>query len=246
MSNDSALQKDSQVSFADNDKQDVILSLKGISKDYRQGRSIIEVLKQVDLDVNKGEMVAIVGASGSGKSTLLHIAGLLDEADSGTIQIAGGDIRQSHDLKNAHKVRLNHIGFIYQHHHLLRDFNARENAAMPLLISGDNKKLALEKAESILNDVGLGSRLYNMPGELSGGEMQRVAIARSIINEPDIILADEPTGNLDPHASSEIFELFLSQAKNRGAAIVMVTHNMQLASKMDKSYKLDYNLVRDL
>ena len=225
-----------------NSQAEAILSLRGISKDYRQGRSIIEVLKNVNLDVYRGEMVAIIGASGSGKSTLLHIAGLLDEADSGTVQIAGGDIRQSHNLKDAHKVRLNHIGFIYQHHHLLRDFNARENTAIPLLIKGGDKKLALEKAESILNDVGLGNRLYNMPGELSGGEMQRVAIARSIINEPDIILADEPTGNLDPHASGEIFELFLSQARTRGAAVVMVTHNMGLASKMDRSYELDYNL----
>lgn len=220
-----------------------LLKLSGICKDYRQGRSTIEVLTGIDLEIFAGDMVAIVGASGSGKSTLLHIAGLLDKADKGTIQIADVRDDQVANLKHIHQVRLQNIGFIYQYHHLLPDFTARENAAMPLIIAGININEAYDKADELLNRVGLGNRLYNLPGELSGGEMQRVAIARSLINNPKIILADEPTGNLDPHNADEVFAIFLEQSKQLGAAIVMVTHNMDLAKKMDRTYKLDYRLV---
>ena len=221
-----------------------ILKLQNINKDYRQGRSTIEVLKNVNLEVSKGKMVAIVGASGSGKSTLLHIAGLLDKADSGSVHIDNIPDHKLKNLKYAHQIRLENLGFIYQHHHLLRDFNAQENAAMPMLISGMCKDEAFQRAAELLGSLGLAGRLGNVPGELSGGEQQRVAIARALINNPKLILADEPTGNLDPHTAQEVFELFLDRAKNFGAAIIMVTHNMDLAAKMDQSYKLDYTLER--
>lgn len=218
--------------------QHIVFALKDIAKDYHQGRSVVEVLKTINLEVVAGQMVAIVGASGSGKSTLLHIAGLLDRADRGTVFIDGYQ-RDAADLEGVTKIRLKKIGFIYQYHHLLGDFTARENVAMPLIISGAKASEACDLADELLNKVGLGNRLYNLPGELSGGEMQRVAIARSLINNPAVILADEPTGNLDPHTADEIFELLLARAEEHGAAIVMVTHNMLLAAKMHKCYKLD-------
>lgn len=220
----------------------IILKLHNINKDYYQGRSVIEVLRDVNLEVAKGEMVAIVGASGSGKSTLLHIAGLLDRPNSGSVVIDDIPEHRTHNLKYAAQIRLQNLGFIYQHHHLLRDFNTQENAALPLLIDGANKDEAFQRAGDLLNKLGLGNRLYNVPGELSGGEQQRVAIARALINNPKIILADEPTGNLDPKTSEEVFELFLERAHNMGSAIIMVTHNMALAKQMHKSYKLDYTL----
>ncbi len=222
----------------------VVLQLKNINKDYRQGRSTIEVLKNVNLEITKKQMVAIVGASGSGKSTLLHIAGLLDSADSGSVHIENIPKYKLNNFKYAPQIRLENLGFIYQYHHLLGDFTAQENAAMPLLIAGIGKDQALEKSENLLKKLGLGSRLYNFPGELSGGEQQRVAIARALINDPKLILADEPTGNLDPNTAEEIFELFLDRAENSGSAIVMVTHNISLAKRMHKTYKLDYRLER--
>lgn len=222
----------------------LVLKLTGICKDYKQGRSIIEVLKDINLEVFAGEMIAIIGASGSGKSTLLHIAGLLDVADKGTIQIGMNSVvRDASKIKDATSVRLSQIGFIYQYHHLLNDFSARENVAMPLIITGEKTSKACDIADELLNQVGLGNRLYNLPGELSGGEMQRVAIARSLINNPEVIFADEPTGNLDPHTAEEIFQLLLSRAQKQGAAIVMVTHNINLASRMHRCYKLDYSLI---
>ncbi len=219
-----------------------ILTLKNICKDYTQGRSVIEVLKNINLTVHAGEMVAIVGASGSGKSTLLHIAGLLDAADSGQVSIAGIEDVKTNNLKHANKIRLENMGFIYQHHHLLRDFTAQENAAMPLLIKGIKKSDAMDMAAELLEDLGIGKRLFNVPGELSGGEQQRVAIARALINKPKIILADEPTGNLDPHTAEEVFVMFQEHAEKHGAAIVMVSHNLKLAAKMHKVYKLDGEL----
>ncbi len=220
-----------------------ILTLKNISKDYKQGRSVVEVLKNIDLQVSRSQTIAIVGASGSGKSTLLHIAGLLDLADSGTITIDGVSSAKISNLRHANEIRLEYMGFIYQHHHLLRDFTAQENAAMPLFIRGIKKSEAMDKSAEILEQLGLGKRLYNVPGELSGGEQQRVAVARALINNPKIILADEPTGNLDPHTAEEVFAMFLERAEKFGTAIIMVSHNLELAAKMQKTYKLDYGLV---
>lgn len=224
-----------------------ILTLKEISKDYRQGRSVIEVLKNVNLSVHPKEMVAIVGASGSGKSTLLHIAGLLDTADSGEIFIDNVEDIRIKNLRYSNSVRLENMGFIYQYHHLLTDFTAQENAAMPLLINNIPKKEAMERSATILEELGLGKRLYNVPGELSGGEQQRVAVARALINNPKIILADEPTGNLDPHTADEVFAIFLERIEKENTAIIMVTHNLELAAKMDKTYKLSQgSLVESL
>ena len=187
--------------------------------------------------------INVVGTSGSGKSTLLHIAGLLDAPDAGNIEIAGVTSDKIMNLRYANQIRLEHMGFIYQHHHLLRDFTAQENAAMPLFIQGVRKSEAMDKAADLLEQLGLGKRLYNVPGELSGGEQQRVAVARALINNPKIILADEPTGNLDPHTAEEVFAMFLERAENFGTAVIMVSHNLELAAKMQKTFKLDYSLV---
>ncbi len=224
-------------------KSQLVLSLRGVCKDYRQGRSVIEVLKNIDLDVYSGQMIAIVGASGSGKSTLLHIAGLLDYPTQGAVHIEGVSDALIVHLKNADRIRLENLGFVYQYHHLLRDFTAQENAAMPLLIKGVNKSEAMDRSEDILGDLGLSKRLWNVPGELSGGEQQRVAIARALISDPRIILADEPTGNLDSNTADEVFNMLLERAQKHNTAIVMVSHNMSLASKMHKTYKLDYSLM---
>lgn len=220
-----------------------VLTLKNISKDYKQGRSTVEVLKNINLQVSRGQTIAIVGASGSGKSTLLHIAGLLDSADSGTTIIDGLSFSKISNFRHTNQIRLKYMGFIYQHHHLLRDFTAQENAAMPLLIKGTKKSEAMDKSAELLDQLGLGKRLCNVSGELSGGEQQRVAVARALINNPKIILADEPTGNLDPHTAEEVFAMFLERAEKFGTAIIMVSHNLELAAKMQKTYKLDYDLV---
>ncbi len=219
-----------------------VLELKNIYKYYIQGNTKIEVLKDINFKVTAGEIVAIIGNSGSGKSTFMHISGLLERANKGVVSIVGHSyIQESKYLKYASEVRLKNIGFVYQYHHLLNDFNTQENVAIPLIISKEKKNKALEKAKEILIDIGLGHRLYNLPGELSGGEKQKVAIARALINNPKIILADEPTGNLDSNSTIEIFDLLLNKAKRSKVAIVVVTHNLLLAQKMDYVYKLNNN-----
>jgi lipoprotein-releasing system ATP-binding protein len=219
----------------------ILLVLKDICKKYQQGKSFVEVLNNVNLTVKQGELIAIIGSSGSGKSTLLHIAGLLDAPNSGLVEIDS----VNYFLKESHLVRLNNIGFVYQQHHLLKEFTAVENVAMPRLIAGNDYKLALDEAEYLLAELGLANKIANMPGELSGGEQQRVAIARSLINKPKIILADEPTGNLDPSCANEVFNLFIKTASQQNTAIIMVTHNHQMAEKMDKIYELRYGVLQD-
>ena len=226
-------------------KEENVLVLKKIHKEYEQGKTRIEVLKNIDLTVKVGEMVAIVGSSGCGKSTLLHIAGLLDHPASGSIEICNISCDNNRDLRN-NELRLNYIGFIYQYHHLLKDFSARENVAMPKIIAGADYVKAINEADEQLVQLGLRDRLHNLPGELSGGEQQRVAIARCLVNRPKIILADEPTGNLDPATAEEIFKLFVDLASMQGTAVVMVTHNHSLASKMHKVYELKYGLLQPL
>lgn len=213
-----------------------VLTLKNISKKYQQGKSIVEVLSNVNLTVMQGELVAIIGSSGSGKSTLLHIAGLLDTPNSGVVEINSINYPQNY----AHIIRLHNIGFIYQRHHLLKDFTALENVAMPKLIIGNNHKSAFREAEELLVELGLANKIHNMPGELSGGEQQRVAIARSLINNPQIILADEPTGNLDPNTANEVFNLLLKTVNQKNTSIIVVTHNHEMASKMHRVYQLKY------
>ncbi len=223
-----------------------VLSLNNLSKIYRQGNIALEVFKEINLGIMSGDLIAIVGSSGSGKSTLLQIAGLLDSASSGEViyHCAAADYAGKIKTMKSDLIRLNYIGFIYQYHHLLKDFNARENIAMPRLIAGHNKLEALEEADHLLREVGLYDKRYNMPGELSGGQQQRVAVARSLINKPQIILADEPTGNLDPYSAEEVLNLFLRIADEQKAAVVMVTHNYKVAQKMHKAYALKFGSLQ--
>lgn len=221
-----------------------ILELSNISKHYQQGGSVIEIIRQVDLSVASGELVAVIGASGSGKSTMLHIAGLLDRKFEGDVVIDGTSTKGAKDGV-CESLRLHRLGFIYQYHHLLKDFTARENVAMPKLIAGYDYSLVLKEADALLERLGLEKRLHNYPGEMSGGEQQRVAIARSLINNPKVVLADEPTGNLDSQTADMVLRLFLDLARERGLAAIIVTHNREIAKRMDKVYELkDGILVR--
>jgi lipoprotein-releasing system ATP-binding protein len=209
-----------------------ILQLQNICKSYKQGSVSTEVLKDFSLELNAGEIIAIVGASGSGKSTLLHIAGLLDQADSGAVIIEGQNVTDNDRMRT--KLRLASLGFIYQYHHLLKDFTARENVAMPRLIAGKNYEQALADAEQILTALDLENRTYHMPGELSGGQQQRVAIARAMINNPKIILADEPTGNLDHATATNVLKLMMKLVREKNIALVIVTHNPEVSALADR------------
>ena len=213
-----------------------MLELKDICKSYQQSVISTDVLKDFSLKVKAGEIIAIVGSSGSGKSTLLHIAGLLDKADSGEIIIDGQAV--TNDDKMRTKLRLESLGFIYQYHHLLKDFSARENVAMPRLIAGSNYEAALDDADEILKSLDLGNRTFHMPGELSGGQQQRVAIARALINNPKVILADEPTGNLDHETAKNVLELLVKRVREKNIACIIVTHNQDVAALADRVIKL--------
>lgn len=208
-----------------------------VSKSYADGEHSIDILQHVNLSLSAGEHVAIIGSSGSGKSTLLHILGGLDLPSSGTVIFQNHNLVTSSDTQNA-KLRNTDIGFIYQFHHLLPEFNAMENVAMPLLIGGSSKSSAYAKAQQLLIDVGLGQRLKHFPNQLSGGERQRVAIARALINEPALLLADEPTGNLDDETGEEIYHLLDSLKTKYAFAAVVVTHDLRLAQKLDTQYRL--------
>ncbi|MGI5309719.1 lipoprotein-releasing ABC transporter ATP-binding protein LolD [Rheinheimera sp. WS51] len=212
-----------------------VLSAQHISKSYRDGLQQVNVLKGVDLTVHSGEMLAIVGSSGSGKSTLLHILGSLDLADSGSVELLGEDIATMSSKRKA-QLRNQQLGFIYQFHHLLMDFTALENVAMPLLINGDNKQAANNKAQAMLKRVGLEHRASHKPAELSGGERQRVAIARALVSEPALVLADEPTGNLDQQTAESIYQLLRQLNQQSNTSFIIVTHDLTLAKKLDKYY----------
>lgn len=213
--------------------QELLLEVKGVSKRYHEGTVDTQVLNSVDLQVFKGEQLAIVGSSGSGKSTLLHIMGTLDSPTSGSVTMLGEDLYQLSGRRQA-EVRNQNLGFIYQFHHLLPEFNALENVAMPALIQGRNRKEVEVKAKALLDRVGLGHRLNHTPAELSGGERQRVAIARALINDPKLVLADEPTGNLDASSGEAVYELIRELAAQLKTAFVVVTHDTNLASRMDR------------
>ena len=210
-----------------------ILVCENLSKTYQDGKLFNTVLSAVNLTVNKGELLAIVGSSGSGKSTLLHLLGALDKPSEGAVFYQGKNIHQLSDKKQA-KWRNQSLGFVYQFHHLLSEFSALENVAMPLLIAGLDIKQAREKASLMLTKVGLENRLSHRPSELSGGERQRVAIARALINEPEIVLADEPTGNLDAKSAEDVYQLIKTLNQELGTAFVVVTHDLQLANKLDR------------
>jgi lipoprotein-releasing system ATP-binding protein len=209
-----------------------LLQAKGLCKTYRSGLDTITVLAQVDLMVQPKEMTAIVGASGSGKTTLLQILGTLDAPDSGQLFFRGTDLTEKNEPDLAGH-RNTHIGFIFQFHHLLPEFSALENVMMPGLINGRSQTAIKTKALALLEQVGLSKRLHHRSGELSGGEQQRVALARALVMEPALLLADEPTGNLDSASGNRVFALLRELSENLGLAVVMVTHNMELAAAMD-------------
>ncbi len=210
-----------------------ILKVNGVSKSYHDGNNVTEVLKNVDLEVYQGEQLAIVGSSGSGKSTLLHVMGTLDKPTQGSVIIDNEDVYGISSSRQS-ELRNKDLGFIYQFHHLLPEFSALENVAMPAFIQGVNKKQATEDAKALLIRVGLGHRLEHTPAELSGGERQRVAIARALINKPKVVLADEPTGNLDAASGESVYALIKELSQQIGTAFVVVTHDRELAAKMDR------------
>ncbi len=211
--------------------------MENISKTYIAGNDELKILENVNLKMEKGEKLAVTGASGIGKSTLLHIFGGLDRPDSGKIFIEGEDLYSLNDEKIA-EIRNRKIGFMFQFHHLLPEFNALENVMMPVLINGIDRKKALNKAKELLEKVGLSERLKHKVTELSGGEQQRVALARALVMDPVVFLADEPTGNLDRKNSFEVHNLLEELNREFGMTMVVVTHNMELASLMDKQVTL--------
>jgi lipoprotein-releasing system ATP-binding protein len=212
---------------------DVVLELRNVRRTFSQARQPLNVLKGVDLVVREGETVALVGPSGAGKSTLLHIAGLLEKPDSGDVIIAGQNAGRLGDDGRT-RIRRDNIGFVYQFHHLLPEFSALENVVIPQSIAGLKRRAAEARARELLAMLGLSERVHHRPGKLSGGEQQRVAIARALANAPRLLLADEPTGNLDPHTAGEVFDLLLRIARRAGLAAVVATHNPELADRMGR------------
>ncbi len=213
------------------------LSLRGVYRSYHTGSGELEVLKGVALDVIPGEIVGLIGPSGSGKSSLLHAAGLLEHPTRGEITIAGQACGDLGDRART-LTRLSKVGFVYQFHHLLPEFTAQENVAMPALIAGRPKAWAGERAADLLTGLGLGERMHHQPAQLSGGEQQRVAIARALTNEPLLLLADEPTGNLDPDTAAAVFQSLYQLARDQGVAALIATHNLELARYMDRVFAL--------
>ena len=214
-------------------QEDSVLSLSGISRIYTQGDNKIDVLKNIDLNVNRGEIISLIGSSGSGKSSLLHIAGLLEQPDAGDITINGVKFSKMKDQDRTIS-RRHSIGFIYQFHHLLSDFSAIDNIIIPMMIAGQDKSYSQERAMMLLSKLGLEDRKDHLPSQLSGGEQQRVSIARAIANKPDLLLADEPTGNLDSKTADIVFEQFISLVRQENMSVLLATHNIKLSEKSDR------------
>jgi lipoprotein-releasing system ATP-binding protein len=218
---------------------EAILKIAGLGKCYNAGKpNEVQVLQGLDLTLQRGEVVALVAPSGAGKSTLLHIAGLLDTADAGRVEIAGQDMTDKPD-RDRTEVRRRDVGFIYQFHHLLPEFSALENVVLPQLANGVPARDAETRARNLLAQVGLGSRTDHRPAALSGGEQQRVAFCRALSNQPRLLLADEPTGNLDPATSDQLFDALMTLASGMGLSALIATHNMELAQRMDRMVRLE-------
>ncbi len=214
-----------------------VLMLKGVRRHYVQGKTIIDVLRGVDLTIAKGETVALVGPSGAGKSTLLHVTGLLEAPDEGEVFVSGIPSSDMDDDTRT-KMRREYLGFVYQNHNLQPEFSALENVMIPQMIAGVKKRAAAERAEALLEKMGLKNRMKHRPAQLSGGEAQRVAIARALANGPHLLLADEPTGNLDPITSESVFAVLVDVVRETGLSALIATHNPELADRMDRKITL--------
>ncbi|WP_291728592.1 ABC transporter ATP-binding protein [Leisingera sp. F5] len=222
---------------------EITLELTGISKSYLQGTpGQVNVLRGADLTLQAGEVVALVAPSGAGKSTLLHIAGLLDTPDAGEVRIAGEDITRKGERRRT-RVRRQEVGFVYQFHHLLPEFTALENIVLPQLANGASQKAAAVRAADLLGTVGLAGRADHRPAALSGGEQQRVAFCRALANAPRVLLADEPTGNLDPGTADQVFAALMELVRGTGLSALIATHNLELAARMDRKVKLQDGLL---
>ena len=221
-----------------------VLELRGIVREYRSGPNLLQVLDKADLKLNKGELVGLVGPSGSGKSTLLHTAGLLERAEDGEVLLDGESVLPLSDSART-RLRREKLGFVYQFHHLLPEFNALDNVAMPLMVNGVKRREAREKARELLGEMGLAERVEHQPGALSGGEQQRVAIARALVNDPKLVIADEPTGNLDPTTTERVCASLIKIARMEGAAVLVATHNMSLNRHMDRVLTLENGKLTD-
>lgn len=221
-----------------------IVALKGLKRTFEQGGERIEVLRGVDLAIMPGEIVALLGPSGSGKSTMLQAVGLLEGGFEGSISLVG---ERAETLAGDERTRLRreHLGFVYQFHHLLPDFDARENVVMPQMILGVARPAAEARADQLLSSLGLGARLSHRPNQLSGGEQQRVAVARALANRPALVLADEPTGNLDEHTADAVLAQFLELVRGEGSAALVATHNERLAARMDRVVRLKDGLLHE-
>jgi len=221
-----------------------VLELREIVREYHSEAGTLRVLDGANLTLNPGELVGLVGPSGSGKSTLLHTAGLLEKAEAGTVTLEGQDCMALNDAGRT-SLRREKLGFVYQFHHLLAEFDARDNIAMPLMVGGISRRKARIKAEALLDEMGLTDRMRHQPGQMSGGEQQRVAIARALVNDPRLVIADEPTGNLDPETTERVFASLIRMARGEGAAVLIATHNMALTKHMDRVLTLKDGKLTD-
>ena len=221
----------------------IVLSCKNLSRSFSDAGQALEVLGNVSLEVKAGERLAIIGRSGAGKTTLLQLLGGLDLPDEGTVEVAGKDLAKRSN-KERGVLRNEALGFVYQFHHLLPEFTALENVAMPLLMRRDPVSESIARATEVLGRVGLHDRLTHRPGELSGGERQRAAVARALVTQPAVILADEPTGNLDEQTGETVFELMLELNREAGASLIVVTHDLDLAARMDRIVELDQGQLK--